>query len=384
MAGTPDVLIAGGGIIGCSIAYHLSKEGARVTIIERESIGSQASGAATGLLVPMASLDTPDHFVQLTDESCKRHKEIIPELEELSGVETQYGGFSWLELAFTEEEERELRQELGWHLDSPNVSWFTDADIRRLEPRTTPRANAGIYVEGQAQVDAYRLTLAFAGAAEALGTTIKYGEVTGLTIQNGRVSGLSTSLGNLPADTVVFAMGSWSKGLEGWIGMPVPVEPLKGQTIHLEVPDPPIPCMIHHVASYVAPKLGGITIAGTYDGYMGYDTTIHEEGKALITEGVETVCPGVMESKIVTHVTGLRPASVDFLPILGPVPGIGGAYIATGHQRLGITLSAITGELMSQLILTGKTRLPLATYRLDRFGEGDLEVKIKDRYGLVN
>lgn len=382
MGKSSEVLIAGGGIIGCSIAYHLSKAGARVTVIERESVGSQASGAATGLLVALATVQVPGDFLDLTIEGCKRHKVIVPEIEELSGIDARYGDFSWLELAFTEEEEQELKQDMGWKLDTPGASWLSDDDIRRLEPRTTPQARAGLYIEGQAQVDAYRITLAFARAAEALGTTIKYGEVTGLITESGRVNGFNTSLGNMSGDIVVLAMGSWSKDIEAWIGMPVPVEPLKGQTIHLEVPGPTLPCMIHHGSNYVAPKLGGVVVAGSFDGFMGYDTTIHEEGKALILEGVEAVCPGVMDSRIVTHITGLRPSSRDLLPIIGPIPGLEGAYIATGHRRLGITLSGITGELVSQLILQGETRLPLDLYRLDRFN-GEAEVPY-DRFDLVH
>lgn len=367
MTNSSEVLIVGGGIIGCSIAYHLSKEGAKVTIIERESVGSQASGAATGLLVALASVETPGPFLELTEESCRRHKEIIPEVEELSGIDSQYGDFSWLELAFTEGEEQDLKRDLGWKLETPGVSWFTDEDIRKMEPRTTPKARSGLYVSGQAQVDAYRLTLAFAGAAEALGTTIRYGDVTGIKTRSGRVTGLETSLGEISSNKIVFAMGSWSKGMEDWIGIPVPVEPLKGQSMHLEVSGPAIPCMIHHMSSYVAPKLGGVVVAGTYDGFMGYDLTIHEKGKASILASVEEVCPGVMDSRVVNHITGLRPSTLDLLPILGEIPGLEGGYIATGHRRLGITLSAITGELISQLVLGKPTRLPLDAYRLDRF-----------------
>ena len=382
MAQSSEVLIAGGGIIGCSIAYHLAKEGVKVTIVERESVGSQASGAATGLLVSLAIIEDPGELMDLTSESCKRHKEIIPEVEELSGIDVQYGESSWLELAFTEEDEEEIRREWGWKMDLPEVSWLSDSDIRRLEPRITPRARSGMYLQGQAQVDAYRLTLAFARAAEALGTTIKYAGVTGLKTHGSRVIGLATTLGDLDGDTIVFAMGAWSKEMEPWIGMPVPVKPLKGQTIHLEVPGPPLPAMIHHGNEYVAPKLGGIVIAGSYDGFMGYDTTIHDEGKALILEGVEAICPGIMDRRIVSHVTGLRPASGDLLPILGPIPGLEGAYIAAGHRRVGITLSAITGELMSQLILDGRTRLSLKPYRLERF-EGQ-EVIFYDEMGVAH
>ena len=110
-----------------------------------------------------------------------------------------------------------------------------------------------------------------------------------------------------------------------------------------------------------------MVVAGTYDGFMGYDLTIHEKGKASILASVEEVCPGVMDSRIVNHITGLRPSTRDLLPILGEIPGLEGGYIATGHRRLGITLSAITGELISQLVLGKPTRLPLDAYRLDRF-----------------
>ena len=91
MANSSDVLIAGGGIIGCSIAYHLAQLGIKSTIIERESIGSQASGAATGLLVALKEAGAPEPFTRLIEESCKRHKEIIPEVEELSKIDAQYG-----------------------------------------------------------------------------------------------------------------------------------------------------------------------------------------------------------------------------------------------------------------------------------------------------
>ena len=110
MANSSDVLIAGGGIIGCSIAYHLAQLGIKSTIIERESIGSQASGAATGLLVALKEAGAPEPFTRLIEESCKRHKEIIPEVEELSKIDAQYGDFAWMEIACSDDEESELKE----------------------------------------------------------------------------------------------------------------------------------------------------------------------------------------------------------------------------------------------------------------------------------
>lgn len=383
MANSSDVLIAGGGIIGCSIAYHLAQLGIKSVIIERESIGSQASGAATGLLVALKERGAPPHFTQLIEESCKRHKEIIPEIQDLSKVDARYGDFTWTEIACSDDEQSELKDAFSEVLDSPTAHWLSESDVREMEPRITPDAIGGAYIGGQAQVDAYRLTLAFAQAAEALGCSIRYAEVTGIRSESGRVTGLDTSLGPMESNVVVLAIGSWSKRVEEWIGMDVPVEPLKGQTIHVEIPGPELPCMIHHVDRYVAPKIGGTVITGTYDGFMGFDTSIHDQGVSKISEGVQALCPGILESKVVSHVTGLRPASADWLPILGPIPSIEGAYIATGHQRLGITLSAITGELMSQLISGSTPRLDLHPFRLDRFEGVEFEM-LRDRFGAVH
>ena len=370
MPDSSDVVVIGGGVIGCSIGYHLAKGGAKVTILERESVGCEASGAATGAISIM-SIECPGPYLDLAKASVDLYETLAPELKEASGINFYYGEMKWLELAFTEEEEGDNRQSMSWKASrAPKVSWLSDDEVRRVDPRISPGARSGLYFEGLAQVDAYRLTLALTKAAESLGVTFRYVEATGLATTDHRVTGVITSHGEVECDSVVIAMGAWSKFVEPWIGMAVPVEPMKGQVLQLEAPGPPLVGNLHSSSGYVTSKLDGSTLAGSFDGMVGFDKEVSERGRHHIMEEVLKICPAMQNATIKSDIIGLRPSTEDELPILGPVPGLEGIFIATGHRRKGITLAAITGELMAQLVSGEQPRIPLEPFSLTRFGAG--------------
>ncbi|MEE9198890.1 MAG: FAD-dependent oxidoreductase, partial [Dehalococcoidia bacterium] len=352
---------------GCSIAYHLAKGGASVVILERESVGCEASGVATGAISIMA-IDLPGPFLDLAKASSELYETLAPELQETSGIDFHYGELSRLYLAFTEEEEEDNRATMSWKTGlGPKVSWLNADDIRRVEPRISPEARSGLFFEGMTQADAYSLTLAFTRAAESLGATFKYAEATGLATKEGKVTGVATPNGVIGCDAAVIAMGAWTGYVEPWIGMPVPVEPLKGQIIQLQAPGPPLACTLNHGSDYVTSKLDGSILAGAFDGLEGFDKRISEQGRRHIMKEVLKICPAMQDATVVADLVGLRPSTRDELPIMGPVPGLEGAYVATGHRRKGITLAAITGETMAQLVLGEQPRVPLEPFSLARF-----------------
>ena len=142
--------------MGGSIAYHLAKLGVKSTIFERESIGCEASGVATGMISAM-SIDSPGPYLDLARASFEKYKTLIPEMEEASGVHTYYGEISWLDLAFTEEDEAANRANMEWRRSlMPKVSWVTDDDLYRIDPRITREARSGLYLEELNQADAYQ------------------------------------------------------------------------------------------------------------------------------------------------------------------------------------------------------------------------------------
>ena len=369
MAASPDVVVVGGGIMGGSTAYHLAKLGAKVTIVERESVGCEASGVATGMISVM-SIESPGPYLDLGRASFELYKTLAGELQEASGVNSYYGAISWLDLAFTEEDEEANRSTLEWKKSLvPQVSWVVGDDLQRIDPRISTEARSGIYYEQLNQADSYRLTLSYIGAAEALGVTVKYTDVTGLEKDGSRVTSVLTAEGALPCGAVVLAMGAWTQYAEPWIGIPVPIKPFKGQMIHLRAPGPPLACNIHYDHSYVTSKLDGSIFSGSYDGFRGYDKSVSQDGTQEVLEGALRVCPAMEEASVESVVTGLRPATPDEMPILGPVPGLDGVFIAAGHKRKGITLAAITGELIADAVLGIEPRLPLEPFSLARFSE---------------
>ena len=239
MTNSTDVAIIGGGIMGGSIAYHLAKLGVKSTIFERESIGCEASGVATGMISAM-SIDSPGPYLDLARASFEKYKTLIPEMEDASGVHTYYGEISWLDLAFTEEDEAANRANMEWRRSlMPKVSWVTDDDLYRIDPRITREARSGLYLEELNQADAYRLTLAYIGAAESLGVEVRYTDVKGLEKNGTRVTGIITDEEVVSCGAVVLAMGAWTSEASDWIDTPVPIRPYKGQMVELQAPGPP-------------------------------------------------------------------------------------------------------------------------------------------------
>ena len=372
MTNSTDVAIIGGGIMGGSIAYHLAKLGVKSTIFERESIGCEASGVATGMISAM-SIDSPGPYLDLARASFDKYKTLIPEMEDASGVHTYYGEISWLDLAFTEEDEAaEPRATMEWRRSlMPKVSWVDGLTTcyRHRPPHNTRKPGAGSTFEELNQADAYRLTLAYIGAAESLGVEVRYTDVKGLEKNGTRVTGIITDEEVVACGSVVLAMGAWTSEASDWIDTTVPIRPYKGQMVELQAPGPPLGANIHHGRSYVTSKLNGTILSGSYDGFRGYDKSVSQEGVEHVLEGALKVCPAMEEASISWVITGLRPATPDEIPILGPVPGLDGAFISAGHMRKGITLAAMSGELIADSIVGNEPRLPIEPFSLSRFAD---------------
>ena len=319
-------------------------------------------------MISVMSIDSPGPYLDLAKLSFEKYENLIPEMEEASGVNTFYGNITWLDLAFDENDEEHNRQAMEWRKTlMPRVSWVQADDLPKIDPRITPEAISGLYFEDLNQADAYRLTLAYIGAAESLGVKVRYTDVTGLQKDGDRVTGVLTPDEVIPCDAVVLAMGAWTANASDWIGTPIPVRPYKGQMLELQAPGPPLGANIHHGRSYVTSKLNGTILSGSYDGFRGYDKSVSHEGIQHVLEGALKVCPAMEEAHITWPITGLRPATPDEVPIIGPVPGLDGAYISAGHQRKGITMAAMTGEIIADLIAGNQPRLPAEPFSLARF-----------------
>ena len=370
MRSSPRVVVVGGGITGCAVAYALALEGARVLVLEGEAIGSKASGVAAGLLLPLGESERPGPFLSLALESFHLHRTFTPEVGRRSGVDPHlvaqpvlYPAFDAQEVAALEEHAR-WQESVGAGLRAAVVD---GAEARRLEPRLSSEAVAALVSYDEAHVDAYRLVLALARAAEGLGAEFRYAEATGLRTRGGRVASVRHARGEEPCDLVALCMGPWTVRAGEWLGAPLPVEPLRGQLLRLEVPGPPLQTVVFHEGGYVVHKPSGTTLAGTTEERAGFAPWPTEEGRRQIMTAALRLVPSLAEAGVAGAVAGLRPISPDGLPILGRVPGWDNALVATGAGRNGVLLAPITARAMADLALEREPSVRLGPFDPARF-----------------
>ena len=358
--GRRDVIVVGGGIIGCLTAYLLSREGLKVTIVEADAVASHASGFAFGGLGPLEGAGIPDPLLGFSVWCLERHASLSPELEEASGVDTQFHLRDRLILAFDDSEALRYKEEIKWQKDVKgfHVEWLDQADVLKVEPRANPACLGASYAQGTGAIEAYRYNLAAAQAAEKFGAEILLRRVTGLISQGGRCSGVTLETGQLEAGAVVLAVGPWSQQASSWCGVELPVSPLKGQVIRLQLTTDPMRASLNYAGSYAASKPDGLIWAGTTEEEAGFDVGITTAARDKIMGDLLKMAPSLADAELVQQTACLRPISADGLPIVGKVPGWENLYVGTGSGRKGILWSTGMCHGLADLIVKGSTDVP--------------------------
>ncbi len=374
-----DTVVLGAGVVGGAVAYFLSKEGQRVCLMDKEAVGSGASAHGHGALSIVGKDFKPGAHFEIGLEGMRFFPGFIQGLIEDSGLDPMYHEMPGVSLAMLEEEERIFREVIAWQGQYVDVAWVGAEEVRRLEPRISPEVLGGVtYQHGQ--VDGYRLSLALAQAVERMGGEVLLREATGLKTEGGRVTGVTHPNGEVSADNVVISMGAWSEGARRWLNFPIPVRPLHGEVLQVRVPGKPVEVFIMTARhGPILPRRDGITLVGSVGGVSmsgmdvdathvfdpretgpwEYDLQPSEWGRNFILERVLSVMPALEDAEVVDHLAGVRPLSADRMPLIGPVPGWDGVYMATGHGTKGIHLSAITGRLVADLMVRGDTDVPV-------------------------
>src|SRR5437588_10297035 len=173
MQPTTDIVIIGGGVIGCAIAYHLRKAGVDVTVVDQGEIGGEASSAAAGLLAPLGSLSGPGPLADLMLASFALFPTLVPELEDASGIHMEYEQTGALRVVRNPENVSNLRKRMkAWQPLGLQMYWLTGEEARQLEPTLAPEVCAALYAPAESQVKAPQVVKAFARAAANLGATL--------------------------------------------------------------------------------------------------------------------------------------------------------------------------------------------------------------------
>ena len=373
-----DVVIIGGGIIGCAIAYHLCKLGVEVTVVDAGEIGAEASSAAAGLLAPLGSLAGPGPLADLLLASCSMFPALVPELEEASGVSLAYERSGSLRVARNPKNVANLRKRMkAWQPLGLEMQWLTGDEARQREPLLAPDTTAAIYAPEESQIKAPQVVKAFAQAAAKLGAKLwPHNKVIGMEFRQNKVTKIRFARGEeIVCRHVIVATGAWTGDLEAMLDISLPVAPQRGQILSLKQPVPSLPSLRHIIfgeAIYLAPKNDGTIVVGATKEDVGFEKQLTASGVAWLLTTAERLLPGLAGATIDQMWSGLRPKTPDYLPILGKAPNWQNVTLAAGHGSIGIALSAITGWSIAELVTTGNVPEMLVPFSVERFKEDDL------------
>jgi len=398
----PKVVVVGGGVIGLSCAYYLARGGADVTVLERDRIGAGASSGNAGTASPghpplnrpgrvpqalrqMLDAASPFYvhprwnpglwrwllgFARYCTRAHVEHamavmaplgKDALALFEDLIAeerIECEYRREGYYDVCATEDgleeavAEAALARPYGY---GPEV--LDGEELRRREPALGPNALGGVFYPEAATMDPALFLERLTRVVRRLGAGVREGVgVSSVALTGGRVSGVTTSDGALePADAVVLATGPFSLELARRLGTTLPVQPGKGY--HRDVPIGPngappqrIACVLHESAVFCTPLDTVVRYAGTME-FSGANLVMRPARLRQLTVAARGLFPKLGPARPLSEWCGLRPMSVDGLPIIGPLPGVEGVSVATGHGMLGLTLAPVTGEMIANHVL---------------------------------
>lgn len=353
-----DVVIVGGGIIGLTIARALVLRGVRdVCLVERGNLGTEASWAAAGMLVPQAEADAPDEFFNLCCQSRDLYPAFAAALREETGVDVELDTTGTLYLALTEHDQEEIEKRYEWQTRAGlSVERLSGADARKLEPCISEATCGALRFPKDIQVENRRLLAALASSVKNLGVTLAtQTNVHSLSLDGNRVTGVQTARSAISCSSVVIAAGSWSSFIKTSPHVPVPtVEPVRGQMVCLEAKPQLTRHVIYSPRGYIVPRQDGRLLTGSTSEHAGFAKCVTAGGIATILRNALEISPAIADRPVVDTWAGLRPRASEGLPVVGPCGEIDGLFYATGHYRNGILLAPLTGELISEAIVSSQ------------------------------
>ncbi|MGE7957316.1 cyanide-forming glycine dehydrogenase subunit HcnC [Pseudomonas sp. NPDC089530] len=412
-----DVVIAGGGVIGASCAYQLSKrKNLRVALIDAKRPGNATRASAGGLWAIGESVGLgcgviffrmmsarnkrqangaavlvdsstphilPQSFFDFALQSNALYPQLHQELRERHGMDFKFER-TGLKFVIYDAEDRLYAEHIVScipHL-ADQVRWLDQAALRESEPNVSHEAQGALEFLCDHQVNPFRLADAYTEGARQNGVDMYFNtNVTGVLHQGSRISGVQTAeAGTFHCDTLINAAGAWAAELSlQATGASIPVKPVKGQILLTERMPKLLNGCLTTSDCYMAQKDNGEILIGSTTEDKGFDvSTTYREIQGLVQGAVRCV-PELEQVNLKRCWAGLRPGSPDELPILGSMCGVEGYLNACGHFRTGILTSAITGVLLDRLVNEEALPLDISPFLAERFGlkaEAPLQVAL--------
>jgi len=371
MPSTADVVIVGGGVMGCAIAYNLAKEGLKPVVVEKSDIGGEASGSNGGG-VRQSARNLKE--MPLAMESVRMYGELHEEL----GMDVEYVQKGNLRLCTNSDEFETLRQSVeNQKAVGLDLEMLDRQQVLELNPYIGDTVIGASFCATDGHVNPFLVTYGFFKRARELGARFLTGErVRNIRLQKGRVTGVVTDKGTLQTDTVVNAAGVAGRDVCNMVGLDIPMRPVFSEALITEPYPPLFPQMFGHARGLF---YGRQTVHGPFfwGGFVGTEQYIHREGKPLfhyigpsISRSVIEYFPLLKDLHVIRMWSGLIAAMSDGLPVLGLTEEVPGLILCTGFSGHGFGLAPLIGRLMSELIMDCNVSMPIHDFCYSRFSKG--------------
>jgi len=366
-----DIVIIGGGVMGCAIAYNLAKAGLKPVVIEKSDIGGEASGSNGGG-VRQSARNLKE--MPLAMESIQ----IYGQLHEELGMDVEYVREGNLRLCTTEEEIEAMRQAVeNQKKVGLELVMLDRQQVLEINPHVGDKIIGASFCPTDGHVNPFLVTYAFFLKAKSLGTRFfTHEEAKEIRMQKGRVTTVVTEKNVFETDLVIDAAGIAGRKVANMVGLDLPLRSIFSEALITEAYPPLFKQMVGHAKGLF---YGRQTAHGSFfwGGFVGTEQFIYREGKPLfhyigpaISQMVIDFFPVLKDLNVIRMWSGLIAQMSDAIPVLGFTQEVPGFVFATGFSGHGFGLAPVIGRLISELILDCKTSIPISDFCYGRFQKG--------------
>ncbi len=383
---TADVVVIGGGCTGTSTAFQLGRRGARCVLVEKGQVGGGPTGKSSGIIRMHYSLEP---LIRLA----RRSLEIFQHFADLVGGTADFRPAGFLLLAGAADRARleanvRLQSSLG-----VRTSTLGPRELADLDPAMNVEdVAAAAYEPDSGYADGYATSTAFATAARRHGVEVTTGvAATRIVVEGGAVQGVETSYSMIQTSRVLVAAGPWTPRLLDPLSVHLPIRTMRIQValVHLRSVVIERVCGDLLKGFYLRPDVGGQVLLGSIEETDEEEVPADRFDEGLDFDFAERIVrklvwryPGSRDGEVRGGFASLYDVTPDWQPMLGPVEGVGGLFVAAGFSGHGFKLSPAIGEVMAQTVLGERPSVDIGVFRPSRFAAG-ASIRSPYEYGII-